>query len=182
MKYTHFLTVTFVLCMVVTLMTSCGSSKGTIIPQAVNTVNTVGFKELNLKRGDYEVMKTVTAEAVVVAKYRKTSITIESGDGEFMIRYELGKTGKWSPAKYRGVACLGYLSSDYLNNTMSSAVVPEEIARKMAIYRLVNEVDILGGDGIIEPVVSTNVSGNDRDDITYRTVAKGKVVRLKTDN
>ena len=53
----------FILLLCSGLLVSCASSYRTIIPRAVNTVNTAPLADLNLTRGDYEVLNTVSSEA-----------------------------------------------------------------------------------------------------------------------
>ena len=57
---------------------------------------------------------------------------------------------------------------------------PEYVVRNLAIYRLINASKVRGADGIIEPVISTNVEqrGND---IVFKTTATAKLIKLKTD-
>lgn len=55
--------------------TSCATQKVTpymVIPQAVNTINSVGLNELNLKHNtDYTIVNTATAEATVIFTVNK---------------------------------------------------------------------------------------------------------------
>ena len=44
------------------------SCKLTVIPKAINTVNSVSLSELNLERKDYIVLKTISADAFVTYK------------------------------------------------------------------------------------------------------------------
>ena len=65
---------------------------------------------------------------------------------------------------------------------------PEDIARRIALYRLINLVREQGGDYVIEPVYSINAEGesinkafgNKKITITYMTTVSGKAIRLKT--
>ena len=93
--------------------TSCTSYK--IIPKAINTVNSVGLSELNLKHGsDYTIMNTTTAEATVYYSESVGRISICEENNEFEIIYtEDKKTGKWSISSCKGIARFGFLSNDY---------------------------------------------------------------------
>lgn len=160
--------------------TSCTSYK--IIPKAVNTVNSVRLEELNLKHGsDYTIMNTTTAEATVYYSESIGKISVREENNEFEIIYtEDKKTGKWSISSCKGIARFGFLSNDYGSTSLSDQISPEDIVRKLAIYRLINAVKAIGADGVIEPVVSTNVEQRGRD-IVFKTTASGKLIKLKTD-
>lgn len=161
--------------------TSCTSSYK-IIPKAVNTVNSVGLSELNLKHGsDYTIMNTTTAEAAVYYSESIGRISIREENNEFEIIYtEDKKTGKWGISTCKGIARFGFLSNDYGSTSLGYQISPEDIVRKLAIYRLINAVKAIGADGVIEPVVSTNVEQRGRD-IVFKTTASGKLIKLKTD-
>lgn len=162
--------------LVVFLMTSCATQ---IIPRAVNTVNAVSLDELNLSRKDYRLIKTITAEATIeyTELYGGSSIIIKSPEEKFALFYTKKKKG-WE-YKAVGIVKLGYLANDYKSDT--DLMGPEEIARRLAIYRLINQVRLEGADGIIEPVISTNVEQGDRNTIIYKTTVCGKLITLKTD-
>ena len=73
------------------IMTSCfGPKKMTqrIVPTAVNTINSVGLSELNLKHGtDYTIVNTVTADASILYSEQKKGaafpfpVTVIDDDG-----------------------------------------------------------------------------------------------------
>lgn len=161
------------------VLTSCVTTHDLIIPKAVNTINSVRLDELNLERKDYSVLNTVTATAeITYSENRKGEYIIRGENNEFMLQYLFNiKTG-WS-CRYSGIVKLGYLANDYSINT--GAIHPEDAARRLAIYRLINLVNMEGGDGIIEPVISTNVAQQGRN-IIYQTTVKAKIVKLNTDN
>ena len=167
-------------------MTSCfGPKKMTqrVVPTAVNTINSVGLSELNLKHGtDYTVVNTVTAEATVLYKERKkgSKITIKEENNEFEITYEFdSEQEKWYRTDFEGIARFGFFSNDdyYQNYSM---IYPENVVRNLAMYRLINQAKVRGADGIIEPVVSTNVEQQGKD-IVFKTTATAKLIKLKTD-
>ncbi len=58
-------------------LASCSTTKRVIVPQAINTVNTAPLIDLNLERGDYEILNTVTAEAVVYYTYNEYNANFE---------------------------------------------------------------------------------------------------------
>lgn len=157
----------------------------TIIPRAVNTVNTAPLADLNLVRGDYEVLNTVSAEASITYTTNNKGTKIEMGDGsEFSLEYSLKSTfGKsyWL-CKHRGIAQLGYLHADYADaQAPGTIILPEDLARRVAIYRLINEVEQYGGDAIIEPTIATNVEQISKKSIVYKTRVTAKIIKIKTD-
>ena len=167
-------------------MTSCFGPKKIsqrIIPTAVNTINSVRLDELNLKHGsDYSVVNSVTGEAVIIyqEKRKGDKIIIKEENGEFEIVYEWDNdTDKWRRTDFQGIARFGFFSNDDYNQSYSMKD-PEYVVRNLAIYRLINASKVRGADGIIEPVISTNVEqrGND---IVFKTTATAKLIKLKTD-
>lgn len=166
--------------------TSC--SPLAIVPTAVNTVNSVRLSELNLEREDYKILNTITAEAsVVYSRFGKT-VTIEDENGDFSITFKRifsisreGIISFWQCKSFKGVARYGFLANDYGTiNSYLEDIDPEDIARHIAIYRLINACKVAGGDGVIEPVVSTNV-GQQRRDIVFKTTVTAKVIKINVD-
>lgn len=81
--------------------------------------------------------------------------------------------------KFKGFFKVGYLHNDHANASISN---PEDFARKLAIYRLINISNEMGADGIVEPVVSTNVVQEDKNTVIFKTTVSGKAIRLKTND
>lgn len=160
------------------LLASCGTQQ-LIVPKALNTVNSVSLDELNLERGDYDILNTVSAEAIVIYRERGSRIEIIDQNNEFSLIYIKGKTG-WR-LEHSGILKLGYLSNDYRGETVS-LIQPEEIVRRLAMYRLINVAKANGADGIIEPIVSTNVEQTGKNDILYKTTVEAKIIKLHTNN
>ncbi|MBD5320353.1 MAG: hypothetical protein HDS07_05605 [Bacteroides sp.] len=162
------------------LISSCGTTTKTpFIPKATNTVNTVYFKDLNLTGGEYEILNKVTATATIKVRYKSSNeIIVQAPDDDFTIVYK-GGDGNWRIDKSVGVACFGYLVNDdaLMSKTFFSV---DDIVRRLAIYRLINEVQQQGADGIIEPTVSTNAVQSGKKVFTLTTRAEGRLVRLKT--
>ncbi|MBO8429009.1 MAG: hypothetical protein IAC68_03630, partial [Bacteroidetes bacterium] len=48
-------------------------------------------------------------------------------------------------------------------------------------YRLINVAKTNGADGIIEPIISTNIEQSGKD-ILYKTNVEAKIIRLHTNN
>lgn len=165
------------------LISSCRSALS-VIPQATNTVATAGFKDLNLERKDYVVLNTISAEATITAHFTDGTVKVEDQSGEFGITWKKDwKTGVWTPEKIKGIMCLGYLSNDYSESLMGIPPRPDWIVRRLAIYRLINAAKVAGGDGVIEPTISTNVEqGRGNRDIVYKTTVSAKVIKIKADS
>ncbi len=161
-------------------LVSCGiSKKSIIVPKAVNTVNSVTLNELNLERKDYEILRNVSAESVIKCEFKQSQIRISDENEEFTLRYNV-VNNQWTFAAYSGVLKLGYLSNDYAESVFDNGIIPvEDVARRTAIYRLINIVQQEGADGVIEPVVSTSVEQIGKRDIVLRAVVSAKLVRLK---
>lgn len=165
---------------VVVAFTSC---KLAIVPMAVNTVNSVGLEELNLQRNDYTVLKTVNAEAVINYTQTGRKILIREANNECqMILKRPAFHSEYVYKEFRGVARYGFLDNDYAGKMQKvSSMSAEEIARNLAIYRLINACKVAGGDGVIEPIITMNVEQNGHRSLTFKVSATAKVVKLKTD-
>lgn len=157
------------------IATSCGTQSA-IIPKALNTVCTASFADLNLTRKDYQILNTVTAEAVVINHSTPYSVKLEDPDGEFSLTYTKTKLG-WE-CRHSGVVRLGYLGNDYRYDG-SDMISAEDLARRLAIYRLINVAKQNGADGIIEPTVSTNVE-QDGKKIVLKSTVSAKIIKLNT--
>ncbi len=172
--------------LLVVIGTSCSSNKLLIIPKAVNTVNAVSLKELNLERKDYDILNTVTAEATIVySEGNGGNIRrINCPDEDFSLTHSYHKKTGWH-CTFRGIVKLGYLANDYsLPNEMIAN--PEEVARRLAIYRLINQANLVGADGVIEPIISTSVdnakSGKTTNSVVFKSTVSAKLIKLKSDN
>ena len=169
----------FVLITSAIFFTAC-STPSAIVPTAINTVNSVRLSELNLERKDYKILNSITAEASVIYSQSLGTIVIKEADGDFSVIFKKekvdGKT-QWIYVGCTGVARYGFLTNDYVNASGTDNINPEQIARNIAIYRLINACKIAGGDGVIEPVVSTNVGQQGRD-IIFKTTVSAKVIKI----
>lgn len=168
------------------LMTSC--SKRVIpdieMPIAINTINSVGLRELNLKHGtDYTILNTVSADATVIYSVQKKGkqITIREENGEFKIVWKRDEdSGKMCRDDYEGIARFGFLNDNYYR-VSTREIEPANIVSNLARYRLINLAKVRGADGIIEPVVSTNVEDRGND-IVFRTTISAKLMKLTPDS
>ena len=168
------------------VMSSC---RLTVVPKAINTVNSVDLREMNLVRNDYKVLNTISAEATVVYRQNTSKkITVQENNGEFKFVYKyqggFGGKGFWKLDSFSGVARLGYLDNDYVryDTYVTDDIKPEFMARAIATYRLINACKVAGGDGVIEPIISTNVEQSGSRSVTYKTTVSAKIIKLKTDS
>ena len=158
-------------------VSSCGI-QSVIVPKATNTISTASFKDLNLERSNYEILTTEIAEAVVVYNEKGNSqFTIKEINGEFELKYYIDAKKLNQTCEHKGVVRLGYLSNDYSYdpNELLSA---ECLARRVAIYRIINSAKLQGVDGIIEPIISTNVEQKG-DQIYFKSSVVAKFIKLK---
>jgi len=163
-------------------MSSCRSALS-VIPQATNTIAPISFGDLDLQRKDYIILNTISAEATLTAHFSDGIVRVDDPSGEFSLTWEKDKkTGEWSPDKIKGIVRLGYLSNDYDEELFNIPPYPHWIVRRLAIYRLINAAKVAGGDGVIEPVISTNVEqGRSNRDIVYKTTVSAKLIKIKPD-
>lgn len=178
--YTNKLFIAIAILLNAILFTSCTTY--TVIPQAINTVNSVRLDELNLKHNsDYTIVNTTTSEATVIySENVDKKIKIKEENNEFEITYERDKkSGYYYISECKGVARFGFLTNDY-GSTSLSDISPEDIVRKLAIYRLINAAKVRGADGVIEPVISTNVEQRGKD-IVFKTTVSAKLIKLSVD-
>ena len=156
------------------MLASCGSS--IMVPKALNTVATASFADLNLRSGDYQILNTVSADATVYLKVGTKTTTISDEINEFVLTYV--KTKKGIEFYHSGVLRVGYLGNDYSYDP-NEKYSAEDVARRLAIYRLINAAKQNGADGIIEPTISTNVEQKGKT-IVFKTTASAKIIKLNT--
>lgn len=162
-------------------LASCGSSRS-FVPQATNMIKTVTLDEMNLTGKDYEVTNRIEASATIKVTLSGSNYSVEDPEGTFRLDFSKDKkSGEMILSKFRGVVRVGYLSRKLESFSLNA---PDEIAHRMAIYRIINLVKEQGGDGIIEPVISTTaeeIPGGlfGSSSIVYNCTVSGKVFRLK---
>lgn len=148
-------------------------------PIATNTINAVKLSELNLRSSDYELLQQVTETAVVSVDNNRRGFVINCDDENFMLKYKYVKEGgKWYTelSDWDGVVKLGYLSNNidlYVPNRAA------DVAKGLALYRLISTASQMGADGIVEPMVSMNVAKSGKT-IYFKTTVMGRMIRLKT--
>jgi len=145
-------------------------------------IKTVSFDDMKLDSKDYVVLDRVESSARIILTIKNGTFILTDPDGTFSLEY-LALNGTLVLNKYSGVLRSGFLSEFSEVNTKS----PEEIVRRMALYRLINLVREQGGDYVIEPIYTTSVEGtvdehwrSSTTTITYLTTVSGKAIKLKT--
>lgn len=171
---------TCVVVMVLLTLSSCGGQKNLVIPRAVSTAEAIPAAALNLQKGDYDILKTVTESASITATYSRNSLKIVSSDGDFSYTFKFNPKMGWSLDKFSGIATFGYLLPD----SQSTVGLPdaEEFARRVAISRLIDLIKDYGADAALEPIVTTRVSNVSRNVVEYQAVASAKIVKIHTTN
>ncbi len=157
-----------------------------------STMNPVFFDQLDLKREHYEILKTLTAQAKITITETMGGLKIVEENNEF----EAVVNGPKVDVK-SGVLKFGYLANDIGRTskvTTSPGLIkakqsvqtyvpndPETIARRLAKYRLINEAKAMGGDGVIEPVIASDIAVVNKKTTVIKTTIAAKVIVLKTD-
>lgn len=167
---------------VIVAMTSCRSVR--VVPQAKSMVNSVRLQELNLTNADYTVLNTLSADATIsVTYYSDGSLEVTDYDNTFSYKLKpIGKKGEgiYVLEKTNGVIRTGFLSHNTSNVDLTS---PEDIALGTALYRIISLSQEMGADGLIEPVMATNIEGTSgsygKMTVVYKTTVSAKPVRLK---
>ena len=164
------------------MMTSCSSVR--VVPQAKSTVNAVSLSELRLTNADYSVLNTISADATISVTYHSDN-SIEVRDVDNTFSYKLKPMGKKGGGGYmlentEGVIRVGFLSNSSDNIDLT---IPEDVARGVSLYRIIGMSQQMGADGLIEPVISTNIEGTSgnmgRMTVVYKTTVSAKPVKLK---
>ena len=158
------------------IMNSCTGVRNLVVPHAVSSADAIPAAALNLAKGDYDIMASVTETASVTAKYTGNSLTIKSGDGDFAYFFSYDKKTGWSLRKFSGTATFGYLQSE----ASSPEEMPEaeEFARRVAIARLIETVKDYGADGVLEPIVTTRASTAGHNTVEYQASVTAKIVKI----
>lgn len=175
----------FAVAVVAIAMSSC---RTVAVPKAVNTVHPVGWEELNLVRKDYIILNTTTAEASVIYSRSSKYIKISDANREFVATFKKAKiknhfgkkTEGWYLYDVDGIVRIGFLKNDYDEDEVMLECNPSWFSRKMAVYRLINAAKVAGADGIIEPIISTNIEQVGRN-VIFKTTVSGKLIKLKPD-
>lgn len=169
----------------VTLLATCVLSSCSfgpsylVIPHSVSSASAVTVDNLNLAKGDYEVLNTITESASVLCEYKKNQIRISGDSGAFAYIFTLDKKGFWKLSSFQGAASLGYFTSD-LTNSMQNIPDGEEFARRVAISRIIRAAKDYHADGIVEPVVISSANNVGNNKIEYISTVSAKLISIKT--
>lgn len=160
-------------------LSSCGSGRSyLVIPHSVSTASAVTVDNLNLTKGDYEVLNSITESASVVCEYKGDQIRIRGNNDEFVYTFNLGKTG-WYLKSFSGAASLGYFTSDFVDQVKE---IPdaEEFARRAAMARIILAAKDYKADGVVEPVIISSANNIGKNTIEYTSTVSAKLISLKT--
>lgn len=157
-------------------VTSCSSHKSLIVPHSVSTANAVPAAALNLKQGEYDILRTVTESASITAKYNGWEIKIHSGDGDFSYTFRFNKKSGWNLHSFSGIANFGYLATDM--NEQVEMPDAEEFARRVAIARIIDTVKDYDADGVLEPIVTTHANNTGRNTVEYSATVSAKIIKI----
>lgn len=159
-------------------LASCGTTRNyLVIPHSVSSASAVTVDDLNLSKGDYDVLKSITESASVICEYNGSSIKISSDD-EFSYTFTLSSSG-WSLSRFQGAASLGYFTSD-LENHPSEIPNGEEFARRVAMSRIIRAAKDYQADGVIEPVVISIANDIGRNKVEYISTVSAKLISIKS--
>ena len=140
-----------------------------------------------MERKDYTILKTITTEAVVTYHQSNYKIKVTEANGECEIVFaRVPFSNAYAYKSFKGVARYGFLTNDYYEEVQGVPQkhfqdTPEYVARNLAIYRLINACKVAGGDGVIEPIISTNVEQTGYRTVTFKTTVSAKIIKLNTD-
>lgn len=168
----------FIIALTLVSLSSCGGQKNLIIPRAVSTVDAIPAVALNLTKGEYDILNSVTESASITATYDNSSLKIVSSDGEFSYSFKFEPKSGWHLAKFSGTATFGYM----LQDTRGGVEFPdaEEFARRVAIARLIDVVKDYNADGVLEPIVTTRASNVQYNVVEYQATVTAKIVKIHT--
>lgn len=162
------------------ILASCGGQKNLVIPHAVSTANSISMGSLNLSKGQYEILNSVTETASVSVQYKNESITIKSLDGDFAYWFRFNPKTGWVLNKFSGTAQLGYLANDPdVNMQIPDA---EVFARRVAISKLINVIKDYDADGALEPIVTTRATNSGKNEVEYHATATAKLIKIHSTN
>ncbi len=160
------------------IMQSCGGVKNLVIPHSVSTVGVTTVKDLDLKSGQYEILKTIQESASITCEYKSRQMKIKSNDGDFAYTFSFNDKTGWSLASFNGAASFGYFTDDY-SSTFGEIPSAEEFARRVAMARIINAVADFGADGVVEPVTTTRVSNAGKNTVEFQTTVRAKLIKIK---
>ncbi len=145
----------FVACNMTKLVSAPPVAQSTMPLLAVNALQDANRYEIG---EEVRVMSSVSAESDVLQQpYYVTKVS--STDGSFSFARLQARAGGAlnSFTEANGVVTVGTLG--YTGGLESAQLVgsPEEIAKKVAIYKLIEEARKKGADALLEPIITTEV-------------------------
>lgn len=150
-----------------------------VVPYSVSTSGVTTVKDLDLKEGQYEILKTVSESASVVCEYKNDCIKIKDGEGLFSYTFQYDVKDGWKLKSFSGAAPLGFFTEDLNDNEVMTSIVPEQFARRVAMSRIINSVVDYNADGILEPITVTSVSDAGDRKVEYRSTVRAKLISIK---
>ena len=179
MKKSNFLVGVLILC--VMFFAACGSSSKRS-QQPINRAALPGM-DRSWERNDYKLLNNVKVSVAVAEVSTKGGKEIKAEGGEFtnicivnkktgLTTYDMGSSkGSWYVGDIAELQIGG-------NPNPCSAT---SMASAMAAYRLINEVQTAGADGIVQPLLRTSqqeIEGG----ILYTIEISAKMIQLKTED
>ena len=166
------------------LLASCAAPR-TYAPFALSTVSSVSLPALqhSLERKDYQILDTITAEAVVNVSSSKKGFVVKADSGEFRNICERTEQGViYNVSKSTGTVRAGFIEG--LNLKEPNMCDGSSLASNLAAYRLINEVKASGADGVVAPslyVTAEEVgAGIFSRTVTYKVVISAKLIKLNS--
>lgn len=155
------------------------------MPQSVNTIDRAPLADLNLRRSDYEILNTITAEAAVACRkisWRKYAIS--DINDEFSMKWKrrnffFRKSPNWVCKNFQGILKTG-ASYDFPPQT-ADCRDPRDVVQRLALYRVINLAQQEGADAIVEPSYTMGVEQTGRRQFVYKATVTAKIIKLKTD-
>ena len=160
------------------LLASCAAPR-TFIPYARSSVST----ESLVPGKNYEIVDTITAEAVVAVSSKSDRFEIEADSGDFLNVCNVTKNEgiKYNLEKSKGILLFGFVEG--LDLGEPDPCDGNSVASGLAAYKLINEIKNSGADGIVAPMISVDVeetgSGFFSRTLTYKVVITAKLVKIK---
>ncbi len=160
-------------------LVSCGVGRNyLVIPHSVSSASAVTVDDLNLSKGSYDILKSITETASILCEYSGNKIVISGNDDNFSYTFTLSKNG-WILSSFKGAASLGYFTTDLINdrNEIPDA---EEFARRVAMARIIRATKDYKADGVVEPVVISTANNVGKNKIEYTSTVSAKLISIKS--
>lgn len=149
-------------------------------PIASNSMKAASLGELNIRSNDYTLLPSITVSTLVSVEYkgkREYTIRVEENDEEVMLKYRWNSGNQeWELRDWDGIIKLGFLGHDTALGTPKHATV---VAGRLGLYRLIAQAQTQGADGIVEPIISTNMAKNGKK-YFFKTTVTARPIVLKT--